>query len=176
MAVPRRNRWPFYLSLFLNVVLLTAIVLGAWRVMQWRDVPMGMGPWMPRQVERALPEGAREKVKAIREAHAGEFKPLFDGVRQAREGIRNALDAEPFSADALRTALAGMRRADEAVAEATADVIVEIASALTPEERKQVREAFREKMKDRRKDRRGPDDELMPPPPPGDELPPPAGP
>lgn len=179
---PSRSRWPFYLSLFLNIVLVTVIVLGAWRVMQWRDGPMamGMGPWMPRQVERALPEGAREKVKAIREAHAGEFKPLFDAVRSARDGIRTAIDAEPFSADALSSALAEMRRADNALSETTAKVIVEIASVLTPEERKQVREVFRDKL---RKGRRGDDrppgpprgegDGFGPPPPPDGDGPPP---
>lgn len=178
----RRGRWPFYLSLFLNIVLVTVIVLGAWRVMQWRDGPigMGMGLWMPRQVEHALPEGARQKVKAIREAHADEFKTLFGGVREAREGIRTAIDAEPFSAEALRSALAEMRRADNALADTTSKMVVEIASVLTPEERKQVRDAFRENM---RKGRRGGDgppgpppgvgDGMGPPPPPDCDLPPP---
>lgn len=173
-VTPRTSRWPFYLSLFLNVVLVTVIVVGAWRFKQFHDGPMamGMGPWLPRQVESALPEAAREKVKAIREERKDEFRPLFDAVREAREGIRTAMDAEPFSPDALGAALATMRQADQAVSELTAKVIVEIATVLTPEERKQVREAFRKKMKDHRKGPHGPDDG---PPPPGDE-PPPAGP
>ncbi len=175
------RRWPLYLSLFLNVVLLTALAFFVARVMEWRDGPMGMGPWMPGQVENALPEDARAKVREIRKAHADELKPLFDGVRVAREGIRKAMDAEPFSAEGLSGALAEMRRADQAVAEVTAKVIVEMASALTPEERRQVRDNFRERMKERRhgKDRGGdkdcPGPDGLPPPPPEDLPPPPDG-
>ncbi|MCC6919929.1 MAG: periplasmic heavy metal sensor [Alphaproteobacteria bacterium] len=185
-ARPSR-RWPLYLSLFLNVVLLTALGFFVARVMEWRDGPMGMGPWMPGQVENALPEDARAKVREIRKAHADELKPLFDNVRTAREGIRTAMDAEPFSADGLSAALAAMRRADQAVAEVTAKVIVEMASALTPDERRQVRDNFRDRMKERRhgKDRGGdrdcpgpgdgppPPDGALPPPPPGEAPPPP---
>lgn len=176
VTVRPRRRWPLYASLFLNVVLLTVLALGAWRVHQFRnaigDGGMG-GIWLPKQVERALPEGAREKVKKIREAHAGELRPLFLESGKARQAVREAVDAEPFDGDKLRAALKTMREADNAVAEATGEMMIEIANALTPEERGRVRQAMRDRRpgKGDRPGRRddGPDD--MPPPPPPVDAP-----
>ncbi|BCW89892.1 hypothetical protein sos41_30600 [Alphaproteobacteria bacterium SO-S41] len=157
VTVRPRRRWPLYASLFINVVLLTVLALGAWRVHQFRNAmgDGGMGGfWLPRQIERALPDGARDKVRKIREAHAAELRPLFLAAGTARDGVRDAVDAEPFDGEKLRAALKTMRDADAAVAEATGEMVIEIANALTPEERGRVRQA----MRDRRpgKDDRGP--------------------
>lgn len=142
---PKPRRWPLYASLFLNVILLTVLVLGAWRIQQFRDgFGGGVGAWLPRQIERALPADAAAKVKAIRESHAGEFRPLFEAARAARESVRKALDTEPFDAAVLKTALGAMRDADAAIATATANVVVEIASVLSPAERALVRERAKE--------------------------------
>lgn len=143
---PRKpRRWPLYASLFLNVILLTVLALGAWRIQQFRDGIGGeLGAWLPRQIERALPADAAAKVKAIRVSHAAEFKPLFQAARSARNAVRKALDTEPFDAAALKAALGSMRDADAAIAAATANVVVEIASVLSPAERALVREKAKE--------------------------------
>ncbi len=179
VTAPKARRWPLYTSLFLNVVLITVLALGAWRVHEAREAFGGgaMGGWLPRQVERVLPAESAAKVRAIREAHAGEFRPLFEASRNAREAVRLALDTEPLDTAALKAALLSMREADGAIATATADVMVEIASALSPAERQLVREKARELRKrppGRERDGRGRGREMRGegPPPPGD-LPPP---
>lgn len=144
-APAKSRRWALYVSLFVNVALLTALALGAWRVSEFRDRMAGApaAPWMPRQIERALPEDSRGKVRAIREAHHGELRDLVHAVRRTREDVRAAFDAEPFDADALRGALEAMRKADDALAVKTGALTVEIAAALTPEERAMVRERLK---------------------------------
>ncbi len=170
VIVRPRRRWPLYASLFLNVVLLTALALGAWRVAQFRNAMAdgGMGMWLPRQIERSLPEGAREKVRTIRDAHAPTLRPLFQAARQARDAVRMAVEAEPFDAAQLRAAVLAMRDADSAVAAETGEMMIEIATVLTPDERRQVRQALRDRRPGRAGrgpgERGGPDG---PPPPPG---------
>jgi uncharacterized membrane protein len=177
----RPRRWPLYASLFLNVVLITAIAAGAWRVAQWRDGPRMAGPWMPRQIEQILPDASREKVREIRKARQGEMRPLFATARQARDVLRTTIDAEPFDPAAMRAALAGVREADSAIATAAGDMMVEIATVLTPEERRLVRDKVRElgprhkgnQKRDDKKDKDGGGDDVEGPPLDGDMPPPP---
>lgn len=194
LSAARPRRWPFYASLFVNVVLITVLAVGAWRIHNFRNAMTagGMGGfWMPRQIEQALPEGPREKVRKIRESYTPKLKPLFETSSTARNAVRDAVDAEPFDADKLRAALKQMREADAAVAEATGEMVIEIATSLTPEERGRVRQAMRDQ-RPRRGGRGqggpawpgGPGEPggPMPPPPPGPNpgdgplpLPPPPG-
>lgn len=179
------RRWPLYASLFLNVVLITVLAFGAWHIHEarggreprdsFRDY--AVSGWLPRQVERVLPAESATKVRAIREAHAAKIVPLFKASRDARDAVRHALGAEPFDTAALKAALLSMREADGAIATATAEMIVEIASTLSPAERQLVREKARELRKrppGRERDGRGRGREMRGegPPPPGD-LPPP---
>lgn len=188
VTTQKPRRWPLYASLFLNVVLITVLAIGAWRIHQARDAfGAGLGAWLPRQIERVLPDETAARVKAIRERHAAEFKPLFENARAARDAVRKALDSEPFDQAGLKTALAAMREADAAVAEKTADVIVEIAATLSPAERQLVREKAKElRMRPGKGPRgagrergelppppEGPMGEPVPPPPDGEEPPPP---
>ena len=172
------RRWPLYASLFLNVVLLTAIALGAWKVAQWRDGPRMAGPWMPRQIEEILPADSRAKVRDIRKSRQTEMRTLFRSARDARDAFRDAIEVEPFDAAVLRTALGRVREADNAIATAAGDMMIEIASVLTPEERRLVRDKVREMGprhgKDKRRDRdKGDDDEPDGPMPLDGDIPPP---
>lgn len=178
VVIQRPRRWPLYLSLFLNVVLIAFIVAAGWKIRQARETFGGLGPWMPNQIEKVLPRDAAEKVRKIRLSHAAEFRPLFEAVRTSREAVRKQLDAEPFDPQALKAALVTMREADSAITDATVDVIVEIAAALTPAERALVREKARDFKRGPRREGRG-----APPPgdppigiPPGEMPPPPEGP
>lgn len=165
VVTQRTRRWPLYVSLFLNVVLIAFIVAAGWKFRQAREAFGGIGPWMPNQIEKVLPREAAEKVRKIRMSHAGEFRPLFEAVRTSREAVRKQIDAEPFDAVALKAALVQMRAADNAVADATLDVIVEIAAALTPAERALVREKAKDfKRGPRRGERAGPPPPDGPPP------------
>lgn len=180
VPVHKPRRWPLYASLFINVVLITVLALGAWKVLQFRrgfeDGPMG--GWLPRQIERVLPSESASRVRAIREAHAGEFKPLFENARSARSAVRKALDTEPLDSAGLKAALLAMREADSAIAAATAGVIVEIAGTLSPAERQLVREKARDFRKHPRRSGRGSGERRdgrsgEEGPPPGEMAPPP---
>lgn len=168
---PRRpRRWPLYASLFLNVVLITVIAIGAWDVMKFRErVALGVGPWLPRQIERALPDEAKEKVRPIFDANRDGFRELFRSARRSHEAVRTALEAEPFSPDALREALQAKTQAELALSNKSADIVLEIVSVLTPEERKQVRDAIREHKPRKGKDRDRDGEQGPPPPPPPPE-------
>lgn len=147
------RRWPLYASLFLNVVLVTVLALGAWKVHQFRrDFEGGpMGGWLPAQIERVLPAETAAKVKKIREAHADKVKELFKAARDARGAMRAALDADPLDVPALKAAVTATRDADAALATETGAIVVEMAESLTAAERMLVRE----KIKDLRPQRRG---------------------
>lgn len=172
------RRWPLYVSLFLNVVLITVLVVGAWRIHQVREGFGGpaLGGWLPRQVERVLPAEAAARVRAIREARADEVRALFRTARAARDDVRQAFNAEPLDAAALTAALTAMREADGALSAATAGMIVEIAATLSPAERQLVRENAREF---RKRPGRGPGregrGERRPPPPDDMDMEPPPG-
>lgn len=185
--VQKPRRWPLYVSLFLNVVLITVLALGAWKVHQVRrafdDGPMG--GWMPRQIERVLPAETAAKVKAIREAHADKVRELWKAARAARAAMRDALDADPLDVAALKAAVTAARDADAALATETGAIVVEMAENLTAAERMLVREKVKDlRERPRRRDRgdgpRGPrrdgdrPEGPMPPPdaPPPDEVPP----
>lgn len=160
------RRWPFYVSLFINGVLIAALAFGLWQMWHFREMMRSTGGppglWMPRQIERLLPEESRKKVEAIRTKHKDEFKPLFAASRTARDNLFKAFDAEPFDAAQMQAALTAVRQADSAIAEATGQVMLEIATSLTPEERKLVRDAA-PKRGDRGKNLGGPDGPGGPP-------------
>lgn len=167
-TISRPRRWPLYASLFLNVLLITVLAIGAWRINQARDAWGAGRAWLPNQIEKVLPPDAAAKVRKIKQSHAAEFRPLFRASREAREAVRRQLAVEPFDGPALREALATMQGADAAIAAATADVVVEIAGALSPAERALVREKARD-MRDKPDRRSGRDRDNAPPPPEGDQ-------
>ena len=191
------RRWPLYASLFLNVVLITVLALGMWRIHEFRRDAEGgpMGGWLPAQIERVLPNETAAKVKKIREAHADKVRELWKAAREARSAMRQALDADPLDVAALKAAVTATRDADAALATETGAIIVEMAENLTAAERMLVREKVKDLRKPPRRGRPGHDDgpgprgerhddprgerhDDPPPPPPGDDavMPPPDAP
>ncbi len=194
VSAQRPRRWPLYASLFLNVVLITVLALGAWKVHQVRhdfervrqEFESGpMGGWLPREIERVLPSETAAKVKKIREAHADKVRELWKVARAARGAMRQALDADPLDVAALKAAVTAARDADTALATETGAIVVEMAENLTAAERMLVREKIKDLRKPPRRGKDGkdgpgrgdrPDGPPMPPPeagPDGAPLPPP---
>jgi uncharacterized membrane protein len=169
MQAQKPRRWPFYASLFLNVVLITVLALGAWKIGQFRrafeDGPMG--GWLPRQIERVLPNETAAKVKKIREAHADKVRELWKAARDARGAMRSALDADPLDAAALKAAVTATRDADAALATETGAIIVEMAENLTAAERMLVREKIKDLRKQPRPGKPGREGRDRDGPPPG---------
>ncbi len=96
----------------------------------------GMPPELdPRRLGRMLPESAREGARDILEARGPRIRNLFEQAAIARIAAYDLIKAEPFDRAALEDALARSRAADEAASAAVHDVVAEIISGLSPEER-----------------------------------------
>jgi Spy/CpxP family protein refolding chaperone len=106
--------------------------------------PMGFG-----EVMRDLTDAQREQVKAIRERHADEIRPLRERARTAREAIDNAVMSGNVAN--LQALSIEVGNAETELTFAQARVQSEIFSVLTAEQ-KQTIAARRKQMEERRQD------------------------
>jgi uncharacterized membrane protein len=132
----RWSRWILFVSLALNL-----FFIGAWAAFAWRHFAWARHrPWSPAtRIERlaaALPAGDAEKLRNQFRTHQGNIEGAVASYRQAQRGTREALRAEPFNADALRSAMAEARKARGKLDEALQDVIATAGAAMTPEGRR----------------------------------------
>ena len=132
----RWSRWILFVSLALNL-----FFVGAWAAFAWRHYAWERHrPWSPAtRIERlaaALPAADAEKLRSEFRTHQGNIEAAIANFRQAQHGMREALRAEPFNADALRSAMAEARNARGKLDEALQDVIASAGAAMTPEGRR----------------------------------------
>ena len=106
--------------------------------------PMGFG-----EVMRDLTDAQREQVKAIREKHAEEMRPLLERARTAREAIDNAVMSGNVAN--LQALSIEVGNAETELTFAQARVQSEIFSVLTAEQ-KQTIAARRKEMEQRRQE------------------------
>lgn len=113
--------------------------------------PMGGGPMMM-DVMRDLTDAQREQVKAIRERHAEEIRPVAERSRAARE----ALNAAVFAGNTgnLQALSIEVGNAETELAFATARVEAEVMAVLTAEQKQKIADR-RKEMENRRGQRRG---------------------
>ena len=132
----RWSRWILFVSLALNL-----FFIGAWAAFAWRHYAWERHrPWSPAtRIERlaaALPAGDAEKLRSEFRTHQGNIEAAVTRYRQAQRGTREALHAEPFNGDALRSAMAEARNARGKLDEALQDVIASAGATMTPEGRR----------------------------------------
>jgi uncharacterized membrane protein len=112
---PRRRRWPFILSLCLNVALIGFIAMVGWRVTHLdRAVGSAGGPLAPRHLMREYP-ASRDAINHVIGAHTAKVLALREDSRQARVAALHALTAPNYSAQNLQAALARIATADAAL-------------------------------------------------------------
>lgn len=91
---------------------------------------------------RALPEARRDELRPLLRASFRDMRPEMRRMWRAQRRIDAALDAEPFAAAELEAALAEFRGALLATQQRSHQAVVELASVLTPAERRLLREAM----------------------------------
>jgi uncharacterized membrane protein len=125
-----------FISLALNL-----FFIGAWAAFAWRHYAWERHrPWTPAtRIERlasALPAGDADKLRSEFRSRQGNIDAAVTAYREAQRGMREALRAEPFNADALRSAMAQARAARGKLDEALQDVIASAGAAMTPQGRR----------------------------------------
>jgi uncharacterized membrane protein len=134
MNPPNLKRW-LYVSLALNLFLVTGIGGAAWRWSAATSAQQAKGlrfaaDGLSAQQRKAFRQGLRD---ARREAAAS--------LQTAREGRQDALyllGADSFDKAAVAAALARTREADIAVRARTEAAVVDFAATLTPDERRKL--------------------------------------
>lgn len=128
-----------FVSLAVNLFLAGAMV-GRWG---WhgdgfghRDRHWGPKVWLT----EAVGEEAAPRITAMWEAHRAAIDPLRDASRAARDAVHQSLVAEPFDQAAYAGALAESLDRSMAVRAAHHAFMVELAAALTPEQRARMAE------------------------------------
>ncbi len=160
--VRRHRRWPLWLSLALNVLLIAFIVAGAIRLREWRDRGSDFGPGLrPQEIVRMLPPDARPAASEILRRELGDSRAQVRASREARAEVYRLLGATPFDADAFRAAVERMRASDAAIGDRAAGAIVSIVASLNDVDRKVLQLEIEKRM--RRGSGRGRGDRHDPP-------------
>ncbi|MEQ9144407.1 MAG: periplasmic heavy metal sensor [Parvibaculaceae bacterium] len=143
-AAPAR-RWlgPVLLvSLVLNLFLIGLFVAG----MIYRHGPGGpvhaMLAMQNSIVAQHLSEEERNAFRAAMRPRMRDMRPFFEGVRDARRGVSEAVAAEPYDPDAVRSAFTELRRALMAVGEHSQNAMIEVFADLPPETRARIAEGM----------------------------------
>lgn len=92
----------------------------------------------PDSLRRALPEQRGALLDAVLASHREAMHARIGAMVQAREGVREAMRAEPFGRSALDGAFAELRNKEYQTAEEAHALIADLATRLTPEERERL--------------------------------------
>lgn len=87
------------------------------------------------RVMRELPEPRREELRPVLRAHLRSLRPEIRAIREAQQRIDAALGRQPFAANDLAAALEDFRAALLASQVRSHGFLVQVAAAMTPEER-----------------------------------------
>src|SRR5690606_27736059 len=96
----------------------------------------------PRVLRQVLPEERRVVVDALLAEHREQIRGNVREVFQARNEVHELLTAETVDAEALDAAFANLRARDAEAATAVQAMLTELATELTPEERRALAESI----------------------------------
>lgn len=140
----RKNKWVWALavSLGLNLFFSGFLVSRCSRT-QTVDDDRGrraQGPLMFR-VREALGDSVSDEVNELLEQHRQAVRGSRRELRRARTEARQALEAEPFEPQELRTALERLRESSVSTQETLHEGLLKLAESVSPEQRKQLADA-----------------------------------
>jgi len=148
------------LNLFLVGLIVGGIMSGV-RTFRERGPGFGLSAMEMREVADMLADETRAKFRESMRDSFPELRQAFRDARQARDGVSEALAAEPFDIDALEDAFATARAADDKVWTLSTGAFTKFVGELDEAEREELVEAIK-KRRDFRRSRR--DDRPGPPP------------
>lgn len=153
----RRRRWlPWLLagSICLNLLLFGGV--GGLLMRGWgpppAEIPAGFDRSTLWRVYKGLEDADRAAVKSVLRGFRGRFREFSEGRRGARLAIAAALEAEPFSREALASAMAEARRRNGESRDLVDQAFAEFVSELSPATRAEIAEALREPRRRFRRD------------------------
>lgn len=97
-----------------------------------------------RALGSALPEEARDTLRATLKEKRKEMQPVFDEITQSRKDIRILLAADAFDREALQESIDRLNTALGAIQAPLQAIILESAAHMTPEQRKDMADALEE--------------------------------
>jgi uncharacterized membrane protein len=142
-------------SLALNVALLAAFAWqqfghdGPRRGPPGHHMRGGVMP-SPRVLRSALPAERQAVVDAILEEHRAKIRGSVRDVFEARREVHAQLSADTIDAEAIEAAFARLRERDAAAATAVQAMLTDLATELTPEERRAIADAMHRHPRGRR--------------------------
>jgi uncharacterized membrane protein len=145
-SLSRRMRILVIASLALNVFGIGAIAADAIMDSGHRGLfghtrpPRFAGLPSPRELRAVLPEEEQAKLRALLEANRASFHQRLDALFAARQQVADAVRAEPFDQDKLKTAFAVLREREAAMAAGSQSWLAAFVAQLTPESRAKVAE------------------------------------
>lgn len=168
---PRRWLGPAFLAsvalnLFLLGLLSVPFFMGPRHEFAMRVPGPGGGPGMFHSSFKDLPKEDRDAIRSTMLGHFSEIRPHLRAMQEARLGLADALEAEPYDESAVRAAFDAMDESMRQVGVIGRDAMMAGFAKLSTEQRHRVAEAMRER-RDRTKmlwrDRRdGEGDGIMP--------------
>jgi uncharacterized membrane protein len=107
----------------------------------------------PRELRQVLPESDQAKLDTLLQANRAQFLQRLEALRAARQGVADAIKAEPFDRAKLETAFAALRERDAAMAAGSQGWLVDLIIGLDPEGRAKVAELLTHRNKPRDKEK-----------------------
>ncbi len=131
-------KWLLVASLALNLLVVGAVGSRIWHARHGNWQPPGGAGGAANVIGFAahLPAERRRVVMGAIAAQRETLRPLRAEIRVARQGVREAMAAEPFDAKRLGEAHARLLEAELTLRKASQQVVVDIAVLLTPDERR----------------------------------------
>ncbi len=133
MDEPRRS-WLLIVSLCVNMALIGAIAVVAWRVAHF-DIAAGSGgPLSPRAVMAEFSD-RQSTIQAVVAAHQDKMGALRRAAAQARREVFRELAAPDYAPQKMATALDAVAAADAAVEREAVAMTGESLATLSPDQR-----------------------------------------
>jgi uncharacterized protein (DUF2236 family) len=88
---------------------------------------------------RAFPPPIRDAIERHSRRDRDRFRQRFDAVREARQGMFEAMRAEPFDRGALDAAFADVRDTTDALQQAGQEIVAGAIAEAPPEARRRIR-------------------------------------